>query len=338
MTNGLVILVLTYEGYGIKEERYLGEDIYEELRRMGRDDVELVYACATKFRDSSQKVEITKSVRNKDVYIIHPIYTDAAEHIMLAAEAGQAAKLGDASSVVLIEPYNRYFRQDRRTGREPVTARLVAELYEDAGIDHVFTLDAHTEQIQMAFNTKCSIETLPSTKLISNYIKDNYSTENVVVCSPDTGAVKRARSLANSLGLPMAIIHKRRIREGVLDEETLDVIGDVEGKTVFIRDDVTSTFTTLIHASESLKSAGAKDVYACVTHLDIDDEAKEKLMGSDIHVIGTNSVPVDLTDKEKERIDIIDIAPLLACVISMRSKGESIAKFFQTSSDNKFDS
>ncbi|NCO97341.1 MAG: hypothetical protein COY38_01245 [Candidatus Aenigmarchaeota archaeon CG_4_10_14_0_8_um_filter_37_24] len=327
MDDNLVILVPTYEDYDINGP-YLGERIYEELQRLGRDDIKLVYAKVTRFGDSSQKVEIQESIRGKEVYVIHPIYTDAAQHAMIAAQLGQAAKMSDASRVILFDLYNRYFRQDRRTGREPVTSSLIAKLYEDAGIDHVFTLDAHVEQVQMAFSSKCPIETLPTTKIIGDYVRDNYPLENSAVCAPDTGAVKRARSLANLLGLPMVIIHKKRT--GADKSEVLDLVGDVEGKVVYIRDDVTTSYTTLINAARSLREKGAGDIYACVTHLDIDDQAKKRVMESDIHIIGTNTVPIELTEEEEEKFDIIDIAPILAYIIHLRTQGESISKFFET--------
>jgi ribose-phosphate pyrophosphokinase len=336
MASGIVILVPTYEDYGYEDVDYIGERIYHELRR-DRDDIEIAYARVKRFGDTSQKVMIEKSLRNKEVYIIHHMFTDAAEHTMIAAEAGQAAKLSDASNVVLFDFYNRYFRQDRRTGREPVTARLVAELYENSGIDHVFTLDAHTEQVQMAFSTCCPIETLPTTRLLGNYLKMSYPLENAVGASPDTGGVKRTRSLSNYLGIPMAVIHKRRV--GYNEEvEILNVIGDVDGKDVYIRDDVTTTFGTLMEAAKAFKEQGARDIYACVTHADIDEEAKKRIMENDVKIITTNTIPNKFTEEEGEKFDVVDIAPLIASVINARSKGESIGRFFKTSKDNDFES
>lgn len=327
MSDNLVILVPTYEDYGIQGP-YLGEKIYEELKNLGRRDVELVRARVTRFRDSSQKIEIEESIRGKEVYIIHPLYMTAADHAMIAAELGQAAKMGDAVRVILFDLYNRYFRQDRRTGREPVTTRLIAELYEAAGIDHVFTLDAHTEQVQMAFSSHCPIETLPTTKMIGEYLKERYETEGAVICSPDTGAVKRARSLANFLGLSMAIIHKKR--SGTDRSEVLDLIGDVDGKDVYIRDDVTTTFTTLINAKEALTKRGARNVYACVTHVDVDKESKRRVLKNGLHVIVTNTIPICLEKEEEASFDIIDIAPFLASIIDLKSRKESIESFFET--------
>lgn len=329
--NSVIILVPTYEEYGI-EGSYLGERIHQELQSLGRDDIELVYARVVKFRDSSQKVIIEESVRGKDVYIIHPTYTDAAEHVFIGAQAGQAAKMGDAERVILFDFYQKYIRQDRRTDREPVTARIIAELYELAGIDHVFTLDAHVDQIQMAFSSSCPIETLPTTKLVSDYLRRNYNLRNATICSPDTGGVRRTRSMANYLGLPMVIIHKRRY--GTDQSEVIDVIGDVEGKDVYIRDDVTTTGGTLMNAEAALKEMGAREVYAVVTHLDVDDEAKEKMKENGIKIITTNTVPQEFTEQEEDQFDVIDIAPLMALLIHFRTEGKSIAEFFDTKGNN----
>ncbi|MBD3155945.1 MAG: ribose-phosphate diphosphokinase [Candidatus Aenigmarchaeota archaeon] len=331
MYDNSVILVPTYEDYGI-EGTYLGERIHQELQRLGRNDIELVYARVVRFRDSSQKVVIKESVRGKNVYIIHPTYTGAAEHAFIGAQAGQAAKMGDAERVILFDLYQKYIRQDRRTDREPVTARLIAELYELAGIDHVFTLDAHVDQIQMAFSSDCPIETLPTTKLVSDYLRRNYNLANAAACSPDTGGVKRVRSMANYLGLPMVIIHKKR--SGTDQSEVIDVIGNVEGKDVYIRDDVTTTGGTLMNAGTALKEIGAREIYAVVTHLDIDDETKEKMKENGIKIITTNTVPQEFTEEEKEQFDVIDVAPLIALLIHFRSEGRSIAKFFDTKGNN----
>ncbi len=221
-------------------------------------------------------------------------------------------------------PYYGYARQDRKTkAREPITAKLVADLLTVAGVDRVVTMDLHAGQIQGYFNIP--VDHLSGVPILAEYFKGIVD-EDTVIVSPDLGGVTRARNFANLLDLPIAIIEKRRPKANV--SEVMNVIGDIQGKNVVIVDDIIDTAGTITKAAEVLKSFGAKSVYACATHPVLSGPAIERIEGSVIErFIITDTI---YTEKENNgsKIEVVSVAPIFAEAIKRIHQNESVSILF----------
>jgi ribose-phosphate pyrophosphokinase len=237
-----------------------------------------------------------------------------------------AAKRASAKSVTAVVPYYAYARQDRKTrGREPITAKLMANLLTVAGADRVITVDLHAGQIQGFFDIP--VDHLPGVPVLADYIVSKRLSD-VVVVSPDLGGVTRARQMADRLQAPIAIIEKRRPQPGLA--EVMNLIGDVSGKTAILIDDMVDTAGSLVEGALALKKFGAKDVYACCTHPVLSLSATEKIANSAItELIVTNTIPMP-PEKRLPNIKVLSVAPLLGEAI-IRIFGElSVSKLFDT--------
>ncbi|MEK7479439.1 MAG: ribose-phosphate pyrophosphokinase [Patescibacteria group bacterium] len=279
------------------------------------------------FPDSETHVQIEESVRGKDIFIIQPTCPPVNENLMELLIMIDAFKRASAGPVTAIIPYYGYGRQDRKsTGREPISARLVADLLEIAGADRVVTMDLHASQIQGFFNIP--VDHLTAITTIAQYYREKKLSSAVVV-SPDVGRAKVAEKYAQILDLPMVLMHKRRDGVGGKKVEVVEIVGDVKGKTPIIVDDLIAG-GSIIGQARTLVRAGSEPVYIAATHGILVGNALELLAEDCVReLIVTNTVPVP---EEKRRalpkLEVLSIAPLLAKVIKNVHEGKSVSEVF----------
>jgi len=322
----LAIGIPDYSEYEIKPP-YFGDMVYNALKeRTGR--AEKITIKLKPFSDTSEKVVIEDHIEGRDLFIVQPFYPPAARHLGLTAEMLDAARRTNSphGSTRLVELFNPYNRQDSMWGREPVTARLVADIYQAAGMQSLITADLHAKQT-VGFYT-VPVKPLPLSVPLARYFRDKYEFDRrkTVVASPDAGGYANAEFFANLLGLDMVAFHKKRIND---KEVVIEVLGDVQGKDVLLRDDQIGTGTTIVAAANAARAKDARKVYAVASHLVLSGNARQSLMDADIKVIGTNSIPQMFTDEELKHFDVFDVAPLTAEVIDLAYRDESISKYFK---------
>ncbi len=237
-----------------------------------------------------------------------------------------AFRRASASRINAVIPYYGYARQDRKSrARDPITAKLVANLIVEAGAQRVVAVDLHATQIQGFFDIP--VDHLPGVPTIAEYIKGKEFGRDAVVLSPDVGGVTRARDLAAKLGAPLAIIDKRRPAPNI--SEVMNVIGDVEGKSVIIVDDIIDTAGTICSAAEVMMDKGARDVYACCTHPVFSGPAMERLAKAPLkEIIVTNTIPI-AKDKLLPNVKVLSVAPLVGEAILRIHEDLSVSKLFE---------
>ena len=280
------------------------------------------------FADGELYIKILESVRGDDVFLIQPTCPPVHENLMELLITIDALKRASAERITVVMPYFGYARQDRKaSGREPITAKLVADLLCTAGVHRVVGLDLHATQIMGFFNTL--VDHLFASPVLVNYLKQ-LNLDDLVVVSPDVGGVTRARAFAKSLNeAPLAIVDKRRSYTTQNSVEVFNVIGEVENKTCVIVDDIIDTAGTVCKASEMLMRKGAKEVYACATHILLSGSGPRNIQNSPIKkLIGTNSIPLS-PDKEIENLVQLSVAPLLAEAICRIHNKDTISSMFE---------
>ena len=284
--------------------------------------IPLSEASIKRFSDGEISVQIGESVRGKDVFIIQSTCAPTDTNLMELLILTDAIKRSSASTVTAVIPYFGYARQDRKAApRVPITAKLVANMIETAGIDRVVTMDLHAGQIQGFFDIP--VDNLYGTITFINYLKNKHLS-NPIVASPDVGGVARARSLAKQLNLDLAIIDKRR--EKANESEVMNVIGDVNGKDVILIDDMVDTAGTLIKAAAAFKERGATSVTAFCTHPVLSGPAYERIAAGAIdELVVTDTIPLK---EQNEHIKVISVAPLFAEVIRRVYHDESVNNLF----------
>ena len=284
-------------------------------------------SVVNRFNNGEIQVMINESVRGKDIFIVQPtcgpIVNDNVMELLIMADAFKRASANHITAVI---PYYGYARQDRKArGREPITAKLMADLLETAGITRVVTIDLHAAQIQGFFNIP--FDHMPGGPLLAEYIKEK-KLDNMVVVSPDLGGVSRARGFAEMLNAPMAIIDKRRPEPGVA--EVMNLIGNVEGKNCIMVDDMVDTAGSLTEGARALKKFGANEIYACCTHPILTDPALSRIAQSDItELVVTNTIPL-APSKKHPKIKVLSIAPILAETILRIYNDWSVSQLFDT--------
>ncbi|MBC7087389.1 MAG: ribose-phosphate pyrophosphokinase [Tissierellales bacterium] len=276
------------------------------------------------FSDGEINVDIRETVRGADVFIIQPTCSPVNDNLMELLIMIDAVKRASAGRVNAVIPYYGYARQDRKTkAREPITAKLVANLIAVAGADRVVTMDLHAGQIQGYFDIP--VDHLSGIPLLANYFK-NIIDKDSIVASPDLGGVTRARTFANILDLPIAIIEKRRPKANV--SEVMNVIGDIEGKNVILVDDIADTAGTIVKAASVLKNFGANKVYGCATHGVLSGPAIERIHDSVLEkFVITDTIPLPEMAKI-DKIDIVSVAPLFAEAIKRINSNQSVSIIF----------
>ena len=262
-------------------------------------------AFVGRFNNGEVQIMIDESVRGKDVFIIQPTSYPVNDNLMELMVMADALKRASARHITAVVPYYGYARQDRKTrGREPITAKLVANLMQTSGITRLVTIDLHAGQIQGFFDVP--VDHLYGASILAKYINEK-NLEDVIVVSPDLGGVTRARDLADRIGAPIAIIEKKRPEPGVA--KVMNLIGDVKGKNCIIVDDIVDTAGSLVEGAKALKEFGAKSVMAAVTHAVLTDPASERIANSNIkELIVTNTMPLPENCK-LDNVTQLSVAP-----------------------------
>ncbi len=294
----------------------------EICRNLG---VQLGNANVTAFSDGETRVEINENVRGMDVFAIQSTCSPVNITVMELLIMIDALKRASADRITAVIPYYGYARQDRKvTPRAPITAKLLADLITTAGANRVLSLDLHAGQIQGFFNIP--VDNLFATPVLLEYLKINYR-DDLVIISPDTGGVERARAFASRLGAGLAIIDKRRLRPN--EAQVMNIIGNVQDKIVIILDDMIDTAGTVVQAALALQAAGAKEVSACCTHPVLSGPAMDRIEGSILkEVIVTDTIPLNERAKSCPRIKVLSVAGLLSEAVRRIYYNDSVSSLF----------
>lgn len=299
----------------------LAEEIAEEM------GVELSVSNTSKFSDGEISIKIEETVRGRDVYVIQPTSYPVNDNLMELLIMIDALKRASAGRINAVIPYYGYARQDRKVyPRDPISAKLIANLIASAGADRVVTMDLHCAQIQGFFDIP--VDHLYGMPIITSYYKEKFKDDiaNLVAVSPDLGSVARNRSFAEKLDIPLAIIDKRRPKANV--SEVMNVIGDIKDKNVILVDDMIDTAGTITNAADALKQRGAKEVYACCTHAVLSGDAVNKIANCTIKellILNTLKVP---KEKQIPKIKTLSVAEVIADAITRIHNEESISVIF----------
>ncbi|EHG8512556.1 ribose-phosphate pyrophosphokinase [Campylobacter jejuni] len=279
-------------------------------------------AGVKRFSDGEISVQIDESVRGKDVFIIQSTCAPTNDNLMELLILTDALRRSSVNSITAIIPYFGYARQDRKANpRVPITAKLVANLIQAAGIDRVATIDLHAGQIQGFFDIP--VDNLYGSIVFNDYIKAKHF-KNAIIGSPDIGGVARARSVAKHLGLDIVIVDKRR--EKANESEVMNIIGDVKDKEVILVDDIIDTAGTIVKAAEALKEKGAKSVMACCTHAVLSGKAYERIASGVLdELVVTDTIPLK---EQLPNIKVLSVTPVFAEVIRRVYHNESVNSLF----------
>jgi ribose-phosphate pyrophosphokinase len=301
--------------------RALSEGIVKKL------NMRLGMATVGRFSDGEILVEIEENVRGKDVFVIQPTCSPADQNLMEMLVMIDALKRASAARITAVMPYYGYARQDRRSrsARVPITAKLVANMIDSAGADRVLTVDLHADQIQGFFDIPVD-NVYASPLLLGDVWRQKY--EDLIVVSPDVGGVVRARALAKRLGdADLAIIDKRRPKANV--SEIMHIIGDVDGRTCVMVDDLVDTAGTLCHAAAALKKNGAKKVVAYCTHPVLSGDAAENVRNSILdELVVTDTIPLSSELLSIDKIRQLSVAEMLAETIRRIAENESVSSLY----------
>lgn len=281
-------------------------------------------AVVTKFSDGEISVNILESVRGQDIYVIQSTNNPVNDNLMELLIMIDALKRASAGRINAVIPYYGYARQDRKAkARDPITAKLVADLIVAAGADRVLTMDLHANQIQGYFNIP--VDHLLGMPILAKYLNEEHM-EDLVVVSPDHGSVTRARNLAQMLNCPIAIIDKRRPEPN--KSEIMNIIGNIEGKNCIIIDDMIDTAGTICNAANAIKALGAKSVRAAATHAILSGPAVERLEASAIEeLVLLDTVPLP-EEKKLEKMSFLSVAPIFAEAMSRIFNNGSVSDLF----------
>jgi ribose-phosphate pyrophosphokinase len=298
----------------------LGKEIAEIL------SVSLGKIRISTFADSEIHVQIDESIRGKDIYIVQSTCEPVNENLMELLVMLDAFRRASAHQITAIIPYYGYARQDHKsTGREPISAKLVADLITTAGANRVVSVDLHATQIQGFFNIP--MDHLTAVPILANYFKEN-TLEDAVIVSPDVGRAKLADKYTDILHLPMALMNKRRSGVGGSKVEFLEIVGDVEGKTPILIDDVIAS-GSIARQAEELVKAGSKEAYIAITHPVLVGPAMERIQSPAVkELIVTNTIPVPEEKRLGGKVKVLSIAPLLAKAIQRVHQHLSVSQVF----------
>ena len=289
-------------------------------------ELSLTKASVRRFADGEVFVEIQENVRGADVFVIQSTSAPANDHMMELLIITDALRRASARRITAVVPYFGYARQDRKVGsRSPISAKLVANLITNAGVDRVMTLDLHAAQIQGFFDIP--VDNLFASPVMVRDIRERFDLANLMVVSPDVGGVVRARGLAKRINAPLAIIDKRRERAG--ESEVMNVIGDVAGFTCILIDDIVDSGGTLVNAADALLANGAKDVYAYITHGVLSGGATARIAGSRLkELVITDSIQPTEAINAAKNIRVLSISTLIGEAINRTASEESVSSLF----------
>ena len=306
--------------FALSSNRPLAQKIADQV------GVELGKVSVTHFSDGEIKINIDESIRGDHVYIVQSTSYPVNDNLMELLIMIDALRRASAKTINVVLPYYGYARQDRKAqSREPITAKLVANMITQAGADRVLTLDLHAAQIQGFFDIP--VDHLLGAPLLANYfLENNFKDKDIVVVSPDHGGVTRARKLAEFLHAPIAIIDKRRPKANVA--EVMNIIGDVKGKVAVLIDDMIDTAGTITLAAQAIQDAGALEVYACCTHPVLSGPALDRLNASVIkEVVVTDSIQVP-AEQTGGKIVQVSVDQLMAEAIKRIHENRSVSPLF----------
>jgi ribose-phosphate pyrophosphokinase len=288
--------------------------------------VELGQANLSEFADGEIHCRFGESIRGADVFIIQthcrPVNESIMEHLIMI----DAAKRASAKRITAVCPYYGYSRQDRKSsGREPITAKLVADMLSTAGVDRMVSVDLHSGQIQGFFDVP--VDHLTALPILTEYIQANFE-ERVVIVSPDAGRVKLTERFVRHLNADLAIVHKRRTAGAAIEVTALDVVGNVEGRTCILVDDQISTAGTMCAAADLLVQRGAAEVHAMATHGIFAEPAIDRLKNSVIsRVVVTDTLPIG-DDSLIDKIEVLSVAGIIADALDAVFEDESVSEIF----------
>ncbi|MER1987660.1 MAG: ribose-phosphate diphosphokinase [Solibacillus sp.] len=306
--------------FSLNSNNPLAQEIAQEM------GVELGKSSVKHFSDGEVQISIEESIRGMDVFIVQSTSAPVNEHLMELLIMIDAVKRASARTVNVVMPYYGYARQDRKAkAREPITAKLVANLLETAGATRVIVLDLHAPQIQGFFDIL--IDHLQAVPLLAEYFgSKGFNSDDLVIVSPDHGGVTRARKLAERLKAPIAIIDKRRPKPNVA--EVMNIVGNVDGKICILIDDIIDTAGTITIGANALLESGAKEVYACCSHPVLSGPAIERIEASAIkELIVTNTIQLS-EEKLSPKIQQLSVATLMADAISRVYENKSVSTLF----------
>ncbi|PKK15393.1 ribose-phosphate diphosphokinase [Thermomonospora sp. CIF 1] len=289
--------------------------------------VELTPTAAYDFANGETFVRFLESVRGSDAFVIQSHTAPINQWIMEQLIMVDALKRASAARITVVAPFFGYARQDKKhRGREPISARLMADLFQTAGADRLITVDLHTAQIQGFFNHP--VDHLFALELLADHVESKLDTSQVTVVAPDAGRVRVAERWTDRLGCPLAIIHKRRDPEVANEVKVFEVVGEVEGRTCVIVDDMIDTGGTIVKAADALFEQGAAKVVATATHGVLSGPAVDRLKNSRIsEVILTNTLPIP-EEKRFDKLTVLSIAPLIAQAIHEVFSDGSVTSLF----------
>ena len=289
-------------------------------------DIPLGQAEVFKFANDNTFVRIHENIRQRDVFIIQPTCFPVNDNLMELLIMIDACKRASAGRITAVVPYYGYGRTDKKDQpRVPITARLVADLLTAAGADRLLTVDLHAGQIQGFFNIP--VDELTTLPLLGDYFAAK-EIQDLVVVAVDIGISKKARDIAEHLGAPLAIIEKRRMNNNDVSE-TMNVIGEVEGKTALVFDDEIVTGGSIVNAAKALYEQGVKDVFCCVTHPVLSKDGSEIMAKSKFsEVVVTDTIPMP-PEKRNGKFTVLSVAPLLGEAIYRIHKGQSVGDLFK---------
>ena len=288
--------------------------------------IPLTKAMVRRFADMEIFVEIQENVRGTDVFVLQSTSFPANDHLMELLIIIDALRRASAARITAVVPYFGYARQDRKPGaRTPISAKLVANLITNAGADRVMTLDLHAGQIQGFFDIPT--DNLYASPVMVRDIKERFDLEKIMVVSPDVGGVVRARGLAKRINAPLAIIDKRRERAG--ESEVMNVIGEVDGYTCVLVDDIVDSGGTLVNAADALLEQGATGVYAYISHGVLSGGAVARISNSKLkELVITDSIQPTKAVQDAKNIRTLSIANLIGEAIGRTAKEESVSSLF----------
>ena len=286
----------------------------------------LAKAQVRRFADMEIFVEIQENVRGQDVFIIQSTSFPTNDHLMELLIITDALRRASAKRITAVIPYFGYARQDRKAGpRTPISAKLVANLVTQSGVDRILTVDLHAGQIQGFFDIPT--DNLFAAPLMARDIKENLDTSNAMIVSPDVGGVVRARALAKRIDAPLAIVDKRRERAG--ESEVMNIIGDVSGRSCILVDDIVDSGGTLCNAADALLANGAKEVFAYITHGVLSGGAVARIASSKLkELVLTDSIQPTEAVKVAKNIRVISVATLMGEAIGRTATESSVSSLF----------
>lgn len=310
--------------FALKSNRPLAQKIADEV------GVELGKLSVDRFSDGEIQINIEESVRGDNVYVIQSTSAPVNDNLMELMIMIDALRRASANTINVVLPYYGYARQDRKArSREPITAKLVANMLQNSGVTRIVALDLHAAQIQGFFDIP--VDHLMGAPLLADYFINEGVAANAVVVSPDHGGVTRARALAEFLKAPIAIIDKRRPRPNVA--KIMNIIGDVKGKKCIMIDDMIDTAGTISKGAQALMDAGAEEVYASATHAVLSGPAIERLDNSPLkQVVVTDSIQLP-DEKQIDKIVQVSVAPLIGAAIKRINENRPVSPLF----NNRFE-